>query len=305
MDYTPDIAEEDDEIWTLVVRKRTFEQYREIQRIMSPELPSAPLSSRLWHCWELLKQKYWTFGEVLCLLPELDSVSTEFITSFWIMSEETVALSHLVGLGVGWELLESDGLLPHLANEGSYHHALGEIAKFKPGDLSEKSKTLAEETSLVMMLWIIMSRFHSNSPHEFDCILQSAIRSWVKILYANGVNLLEYGHRGRCSGFYDREGRIPRRAQQAGHRYTYFRVVGITYGALPEQWKVWWSVYDLEHAGDFWRMVENPVLSIPGGWKDDFEFSEKVGEEHLVPWDDEEMEHWIVWSEYRKIRPPC
>ncbi|KAF4920777.1 hypothetical protein CGCVW01_v006573 [Colletotrichum viniferum] len=139
----------------------------------------------------------------------------------------------------------------------------------------------------------------------FDCVLQSAIKSWVTILYANGVNLLEYGYKESCSAFYHREGRIPRRDQEAGHRYTYFRVVGITYGALPEQWKVWWSVYGLEYAGDFWRMVENPVVSIPGGWKDDFDSPGKVREEELVPWDDEEMEYWIGWSEYRKIRPPC
>ncbi|KAH9230211.1 hypothetical protein K456DRAFT_545228 [Colletotrichum gloeosporioides 23] len=304
MDYTPDIAEEDDDIWTLIVLERTFEQYREIQRIMSPELPSAPLSSRLSYCYDMLRQRYWTFGQVLCLLPEVGSVSTELITSFWIMSGESLAISHLVGLGVGWELLESNGELPHLSKEGSYHHVLGEIAKFEPGDLSEESDTIREETPLVKMLWIIMTEFHSHSPQEFDCILQSAIRSWVNILCTNGINLMEYGHRERFSGFYDREGRIPWKYQGAGHRYTYFRVVGITYGALPEQWKVWWSVYGLEYAGEFWHMVEDPVLRIPGGWKDDFESSEEVEEVDLVPWDDEERGDWIVWSEYRKIRPP-
>lgn len=305
MDYTPDIAKEEDQIWDLIMLDRTFEQYREIQKIMNPQLPSAPLRSRLWHCWKLLLKRHCTFGDVLCLLPEVGSVSTEMITSFWIMSEEAFALSHLVGLGVGWELLESNGELPHLATEGTYHHVLGEIAKFEPGDLSEKLNTIEGETSLFMMLWIIMSKFHSNSPQIFDCILQSAIRSWVKVLYANGVNLLEYGHRQRCSGFYNRDGRIPGKAQEACHRHTYFRLVGITCGALPEQWKVWWSVYGLEYAGEFWHMVEDPVLRIPGGWKDDFASPGEVEEEALVPWDDEEMEHWIVWSEYRKIRPPC
>ncbi|KAL3296382.1 Ankyrin repeat-containing protein [Colletotrichum asianum] len=101
-----------------------------------------------------------------------------------------------------------------------------------------------------------------------------------------------------------REGRIPEWPEGKVRQYNYFRILGITYGTLPEQWKIWFSIYDYEYAGDFWQMVENSAFSIPGSWEDDVD-SDEEDDYKEVPWDDDDRGGWIVWSEYRKIRPPC
>ncbi|KAH0437762.1 hypothetical protein CcaCcLH18_03658 [Colletotrichum camelliae] len=285
--YAPDSVEDDDGIWDLVLLNRTFDHYREIQQVMSPELLLAPFQVRLWHCVKGLFKMHWTFDEIMCLLPEVRSMSVELVISFWSMSGECLSLSHLIARGVSWEFLKLNGELLQPLAKGSYCSVLGDIARSSPDDLS-----LFEEGTRETPLMI------------FDRVLQSAITSWASILHMNGVNLLDYGCRERFSELRNREGRIPDRSQYEVLRFSYFRILGITYGALPEQWKVWWSIYDYEYAGEFWHMVENSAFSIPGSWKDDFDsYAEDDYEE--VPWDDDDRGNWMVWSEYRRIRPPC
>lgn len=281
----------------------TFDQYREIQQFMNPELLLAPFQVRLWHCVRGLLTVHWTFDEIMCLLPEVRSISVELVISFWSMSGEWLSLSHLIAWGVSWEFLKLNGDLLQPLAKGSYCSVLGDIARLSPDDLALFGRG-TRVTPLMALIERIFHHHKTHSPQIFDRVLQPAIESWASILHMNGVNLLDYGCKERLSELQYREGRIPCWSKGEVRRYNYFRVLGITYGALPEQWKVWWSIYDYEYAGEFWRMVENSAFSIPGSWEDDFDTDEEDDYEG-VPWDDDDRGDWIVWSEYRKIRPPC
>ncbi|RYP89920.1 hypothetical protein DL770_003941 [Monosporascus sp. CRB-9-2] len=48
------------------------------------------------------------------------------------------------------------------------------------------------------------------------------------------------------------------------------RLMGYKYGPEPEDWDVYWSEPTDEFAGDFWELVENPPLQVPGAWDPNF-----------------------------------
>ncbi|KAL3295253.1 Ankyrin repeat-containing protein [Colletotrichum asianum] len=87
-----------------------------------------------------------------------------------------------------------------------------------------------------------------------------------------------------------------------------FTLIGITYGPRPEHWKLWWAFEYEIFAGDFWRMVEQPCiedpeLKVPGSWVEEPMDSVLVEWERSREWKNEELP-LLIWSEYRKIRPP-
>ncbi|KAF0322981.1 hypothetical protein GQ607_009744 [Colletotrichum asianum] len=75
-----------------------------------------------------------------------------------------------------------------------------------------------------------------------------------------------------------------------------------------EHWKLWWAFEYEIFAGDFWRMVEQPCiedpeLKVPGSWVEEPMDSVLVEWERSREWENEELP-LLIWSEYRKIRPP-
>lgn len=284
------------------MQEGTFQHYRKIQQVMSPEFCSAPFLTRLRHCVIGLISSGWTLDETMCLLPELRSFSTSSIISFWSTSGAWLSLSHLMAIGVGRELPKLDGKLLQPLSKGSYFSIIGDIARSSPDELSLCMQGTTA-TPLMAMVEQIYHRSQMTTSQIFDRVLQSAITSWASVLHVNGVNLLDYGCRERFSELSPRTGSITVRMKGTMRRHSCTRIIGITYGALPEQWKIWWSIYDYEYAGDFWQMVENSAFSIPGNWEVDFD-SHEEDEHEGVPWDDDDRGDWIVWSEYRKIRPP-
>ncbi|KAH0424935.1 hypothetical protein CcaCcLH18_11255 [Colletotrichum camelliae] len=75
---------------------------------------------------------------------------------------------------------------------------------------------------------------------------------------------------------------------------------GFTYGHLPEHWTMWITCENYEYAGDFWAMIEDQAISMPGSWVPD-----------PVDQQDENWQWWLgeaspplIWTEYRKITPP-
>ncbi|KAB5518186.1 hypothetical protein GE09DRAFT_1259576 [Coniochaeta sp. 2T2.1] len=49
------------------------------------------------------------------------------------------------------------------------------------------------------------------------------------------------------------------------------RLLGITYGPEPEDWKLWWTEPTDVYAGEFWRAVERDVPLLPGSWVEEEE----------------------------------
>ncbi|KAL3292853.1 hypothetical protein RB213_011889 [Colletotrichum asianum] len=84
-----------------------------------------------------------------------------------------------------------------------------------------------------------------------------------------------------------------------------YSILGITYGSLPQQWSLWITNENYDYAGEFWAMVENQNIKVPGSWVDDAsDLTEWMRiREELGAWQQEAAPPFI-WSEYRKPRPP-
>lgn len=44
------------------------------------------------------------------------------------------------------------------------------------------------------------------------------------------------------------------------------KILGFTYGSQPEDWHFWFPAENDHYIGEFWRMVEEPEIYIPGAW---------------------------------------
>lgn len=149
---------------------------------------------------------------------------------------------------------------------------------------------------------------------DFCMQLAKILQFWVNILVSAGIDLLQYGRlerrfhetekaakfRGFLSRYlytirYDRHAN--RVVNEAARRYY---IAGFTYGHLPEHWTIWITCENYEYAGEFWKMIDDQATSMLGGW-----VADPVNRE---------QENWdwmkfgesppLIWSEYRKIKPP-
>lgn len=148
---------------------------------------------------------------------------------------------------------------------------------------------------------------------DFSLNLERILQFWVNMLKSAGIDLLEYGrlekrfHKteraDKFLGFLSRswptlsENDYDDEAVFTGARR--YLVAGFTYGRLPEHWKLWITCENYEYAGDFWRMIEDQATFIPGSW-----VSDPVDQAQEI-WRWRFMEGPpLIWSEYRKIKPP-
>lgn len=140
--------------------------------------------------------------------------------------------------------------------------------------------------------------------------IQEPLQLWIIALLTCGIQLLAYGryeqaNYQRQAVTYDRRGCNDLWCWKEAARYT---LIGITYGSRPEHWRLWWAFEYEDYAGDFWSMVEqssteDPDLNIPGSWVEEPKDPRTVERERLREWENEELPP-LIWSEYRKIRPP-
>ncbi|KAK2751497.1 hypothetical protein CKAH01_17878 [Colletotrichum kahawae] len=120
---------------------------------------------------------------------------------------------------------------------------------------------------------------------------------------AAGVDLLNYGRHERVlfeKGVVRmRRNHIISRRRRGCYYNTRYCIVGITYGSVPEHWRLWFSDETYGFAGSFWNMVENTRADMPGAWVPDPVSTEKLN----LAWKFGIVSPFI-WSEYQRIRPP-
>lgn len=116
--------------------------------------------------------------------------------------------------------------------------------------------------------------------------LQGALHAWVHSLQSSAVDLPGYGQTEQtllrdnvdnARGAFDNDSslftemflhhncRIPQPTIGMIHLIP-VRLLGLEVGETPEQWELIW-VYEFEAmAKEFWNLIENPPMRIPGSW---------------------------------------
>lgn len=97
---------------------------------------------------------------------------------------------------------------------------------------------------------------------------------WLEDVRLSGLDLVEYGRHELKLYTFDNWNHIWRWSVLAfGDEASYPsgpQLVSFTYGPRPEQWNFEWDLAVEEYVGDFWEMMENPPLHVPGEWTDDY-----------------------------------
>lgn len=258
----------------------------------------------------------WAPEDILLILPEAEHLDYRIVQ---ISMENSCALLHSFALLLAWRLVakvarangelcseekKHFGRLIHdcVRNESSILHHIEPVWSVGCG--------YADASPFSSIIWSLMGepRRLQSTESQFFRALESFLITWITILSSNGVDLLDYG-------------RQERRLYEQGHttflqRFrsarTWMRgaqqrsLFGIRYGPRPEHWRLWWVVEYEEYAGEFWDLVDSQSMRMPGSWVDepwsleDFEDEER---RRLFQWNSEETTP-LIWSEYRKVRPP-
>lgn len=148
--------------------------------------------------------------------------------------------------------------------------------------------------------WGSISKLYDSNPDD----MARRLPRWASALRHGGVDLAAYGRRerelarespGACHAI--------RRRLHGGMQYLEAeshpaRIIGISFGAEVADWGMWWAREYEFFAREFWNMVENPPLAVPGSWEDDCRELERESWEEYVQLDLEEPCD-VIWSERR------
>ena len=118
------------------------------------------------------------------------------------------------------------------------------------------------------------SYFFYPKPTQSRCrgTLLKILRRWLNHLMLGGIDLEKFG-RAELRLFRENSALKSYRwifLFSVLEKKTGPILVKFTYGPRPEDWTLEWDMQSEEFAEDFWEIVENPPLRIPGAWEDDF-----------------------------------
>lgn len=285
----------------------------------NPIKTSVNLLTRLSHLRQVAASCSWEAEEIYYIFPEARSLDVHNGMLAYSRNIEGSALFHSFAMGMAgnftrkschpnpdqwaesrklWKKLLLDSIrLDHL----SLHHL---------DTTSHWSIKNSKSSALVAAIKsVIGAHPRTLSTAEQVCkSMVATISEWVTILSSSDVDLLHYGREERhmyeqgLTTIWQRwapwkDGTIGR---------TRFCLIGITYGSCPSHWRLWWTYEYEDYAGEFWDMIQDEASKVPGAWVDD--------SWDLVDYDDEEWNRWetwekeqptpLIWSEYRRVRPP-
>ncbi|KAI0839207.1 hypothetical protein F5Y06DRAFT_286714 [Hypoxylon sp. FL0890] len=98
---------------------------------------------------------------------------------------------------------------------------------------------------------IAVRSFPYKNQHSFTMGLTLMLRIWLAALKHADIDLDAYGRR-------EHEIIVNRT-----FRHCFF---GIKFGPEPEDWEVYWEDPVDAFAGDFWKLIDDPPLQVPGSW---------------------------------------
>ncbi|KAK7978784.1 hypothetical protein PG988_006274 [Apiospora saccharicola] len=116
-----------------------------------------------------------------------------------------------------------------------------------------------------------------------ETMTRSGLRQWLQIVKDAGVDLYEYGQKENDllksqfwsartiflwhgSGVLQSESNNKSTRWNSMHYRLKWYLYGFKIGSDPEEWNILWNEPTDDFAGDFWALVENRSLDIPGAW---------------------------------------
>lgn len=94
--------------------------------------------------------------------------------------------------------------------------------------------------------------------------LRKTLKKWLDLLVRLGIDLQAYGKEE--SLLYKRERMALNFDLRLQRRFR--KILGFKYGPRVEDWELWIFEPSDKYAGEFWYLIENPILEIPGAWVD-------------------------------------
>ncbi|KAI0881566.1 uncharacterized protein GGS22DRAFT_172473 [Annulohypoxylon maeteangense] len=123
-----------------------------------------------------------------------------------------------------------------------------------------------KDTPLMVMIASSVSYYASDS-NSRRIELNGPLNLWLKALKLAGIDLNTYGHREHDM-FIDNDHHfiVEQNPSNVLQSRLLFYLIGFKFGPEPEDWELYWAEPTDELAGDFWDLIENPPLHIPGSW---------------------------------------
>jgi hypothetical protein len=104
--------------------------------------------------------------------------------------------------------------------------------------------------------------------------LPMPLRTWLEQLKGAGVDLVEYGKGEKCVlerlyailewDFWE----FGKKERWYGVRSD-LRLINLTYGPEPDDWKFWFAPVMKDYFIDFWDMIDHPERAVPGAWQEE------------------------------------
>lgn len=159
----------------------------------------------------------------------------------------------------------SDWLIVVQASLDAWHEILCDLAKDYNYLLSFQCGGHSPLITFINVLNLYTHYYETPSSAKAEVF--SIVKIWLSELQKAGVDLEFYGAAEKAifaKLCLDPLGNKP----TVSYGENVFRVSSLDYGPSVDDWKLWWveeSRYD-DYLAEFWHMVENPELFMPGAW---------------------------------------
>lgn len=142
-----------------------------------------------------------------------------------------------------------------------------------------------EGTPLVSLVGGVLCHISEFDKTEWNHVIQEVLKMWLECLADAGVDLDQYGKKesraweSACKGAFDgvwRSSTCMRMDQRTlttnplkskdNKPWIPMRFTALSYGARPEDWRIWWAPDVEAWAGEFWETALQPMSRMPGEW---------------------------------------
>ncbi|KAH6999568.1 hypothetical protein EDB80DRAFT_724903 [Ilyonectria destructans] len=166
---------------------------------------------------------------------------------------------------------------------------LGSILKYYP-ELSHQPIGTAFSAIIVGTLLSLYNWDGYEAKNDWMYQLNTALRNWLEDLSIAGVDLIEYGRIEMailsslntseksfitlCGFVVQISGNWFRTKRWDYYQIGHFKLESFTYGPKPTDWSYVWDYPTENFSGEFWEMIDNMSLKVPGSWVEDSDSDE-------------------------------